>query len=177
MNIWTLAFWKGAGERAIKTAAQTFLAVVGVNTISVGVGLGFGDIPWSQDLSITGVATLLSLVTSLGNASFTAGAQAQAAAAAVQAHTQAVLAQSTAQATLQPPTSVHPDVVAAIFAQAQQNPDTPPAPAGQATSGVSDEAAADEPDEPEKAPAFGGTVPASAPAAAVASSPVSDAGA
>lgn len=69
--IWTLAFWKGAGERALKTAAQTFLAVVGVN--GVGTTLGFTDINWTGDLSIAGVATVLSLITSLGNASFTAG--------------------------------------------------------------------------------------------------------
>lgn len=69
--IWTAAFWKGAGERAIKTAAQTFVAVVGVT--GVGTTLGLGQVSWVADLSVTGLATLLSLVTSIGNADFTAG--------------------------------------------------------------------------------------------------------
>lgn len=66
--IWTLAFWQGAGERAAKTAAQTFLATV----IATGV-TGILDIAWGADLSIVGLATLLSVVTSIGNADFTAG--------------------------------------------------------------------------------------------------------
>lgn len=70
-SMWTAAFWKGAGERAIKTAAQTFVAVVGVT--GVGTTLGFGQVNWITDLSVTGVATILSFVTSIGNASFTAG--------------------------------------------------------------------------------------------------------
>lgn len=70
-SIWTIAFWKGTGERALKTGAQTFVAVVGVTGIGSTVGLG--DIPWTTDLSITGVAVILSFVTSLGNARFTAG--------------------------------------------------------------------------------------------------------
>jgi hypothetical protein len=69
--IWTLAFWKGAGERAIKTAAQTFVAIVGVT--GVGSTLGLGDVPWTTDLSVTGVAVILSLVTSIGSADFTSG--------------------------------------------------------------------------------------------------------
>ena len=70
-GIWSLAFWKGAGERAIKTAAQTFVAIVGVS--GVGTTLGLGQVNWITDLSVTGVATILSFVTSIGNADFTAG--------------------------------------------------------------------------------------------------------
>lgn len=65
--IFTLAFWKGAGERAVKTAAQTFVGVVGVVTV------GHLNIPWTADLEFVGLVTLLSVVTSIGNADFTAG--------------------------------------------------------------------------------------------------------
>lgn len=70
-GLWSLAFWKGAGERAIKTACQTFVAVVGVT--GVGTTLGLGQVNWITDLSVTGLATVLSFITSVGNANFTAG--------------------------------------------------------------------------------------------------------
>lgn len=70
-GLWSLAFWKGAGERAIKTACQTFVAVVGVT--GVGTTLGLGQVNWITDLSVTGLATVLSFITSIGNAGFTAG--------------------------------------------------------------------------------------------------------
>lgn len=63
----TIAFWKGAGERAIKTAAQTLLAVIGTGT------LGILDVDWMQALSVTALATVASVLTSIGNADFTAG--------------------------------------------------------------------------------------------------------
>lgn len=63
----TIAFWKGAGERAIKTAAQTLLAVIGTGT------LGILDVDWLQALSVTALATIASVLTSIGNAGFTAG--------------------------------------------------------------------------------------------------------
>lgn len=72
--MWTRAFWKGLGERAIKTLLQTFVAVVGVN--GVGTTMGLGQVNWLTDLSIAAVAALLSVATSIGNASFTAGAPA-----------------------------------------------------------------------------------------------------
>jgi len=76
--IWTLAFWQGAAERGIKTFAQSFLAAVAINTVATP---SLGQVNWAQDASIAAVATVLSLITSLGNASFTAGAVAQANAA------------------------------------------------------------------------------------------------
>lgn len=78
--IFTVAFWKGAGERALKTFLQAgiaaFIGTLGLSGASsfnvlanlplllsaaeVGAGIGLG-------------AAILSLCTSLGNASFTAG--------------------------------------------------------------------------------------------------------
>lgn len=65
--IWTKAFWKGAAERAIKTFAQSLVAVIAVGTT------GLFEIEWVSALSIAGAATLASVLTSIGNADFVAG--------------------------------------------------------------------------------------------------------
>lgn len=65
--IWTLAFWKGAGERAIKTFAQTLVGYIVVGTT------GLLDVEWHTALSVAGAATLASLLTSIGNADFVSG--------------------------------------------------------------------------------------------------------
>lgn len=57
--MFSLAFWKASAERAISTAAQVFIATVGVGAI------GFGDVDWVSVLSISGVAALLSVVKSV----------------------------------------------------------------------------------------------------------------
>lgn len=69
--IWTKAFWKGLGERAAKTFAQSAVAtaVVGVT----GNLTGITNINWLQVVSVAGLATVLSALTSIGNADFTAG--------------------------------------------------------------------------------------------------------
>lgn len=67
--IWTTAFWKGAAERAIKTFAQTLAAVFIVGTT------GILEVDWIPALSVAGAAALASLLTSIGNADFVAGAQ------------------------------------------------------------------------------------------------------
>ena len=64
--IWTLAFWKGAGERAVKTACQTALALIGTSALIT-------DVSWVAVGSGTALAVLASLLTSVGNADFTAG--------------------------------------------------------------------------------------------------------
>lgn len=73
----TVDFWKGAGERAIKTFLQTFVAVViaGVGAEAVGVSAGLLDADWLTALSVAALAAVLSLATSVGNAEFTAGHQ------------------------------------------------------------------------------------------------------
>ena len=73
--LWTTKFWKGLGERAIKTFAQTFVAVaiLGVGSEAVGVSAGLTDVLWVDAASVAGLATLLSALTSIGNAAHTAG--------------------------------------------------------------------------------------------------------
>ena len=65
--IWTVSFWKGATERAIKSFFQAFVALIGVTAV------GIGDVRWSYVLSGAALTALLSVATSIGNADFTAG--------------------------------------------------------------------------------------------------------
>lgn len=65
--IWTKAFWKGAAERGIKTFAATLAALLSAN------GIGVLDVDWAQALSVSGLATVVSLLIAIGNADFTAG--------------------------------------------------------------------------------------------------------
>jgi len=71
--IWTKAFWKGAGERAIKTSAQTFAAVFSLQVLDIITPANAGQLPWATAAITAGVAGMLSLMTSIGNADFTAG--------------------------------------------------------------------------------------------------------
>ena len=71
--IWTLAFWKGAAERAIKTLLQVFVAVIGVT--GIGTTVGVTEVNWLGALSIALVSAVLSLATSIANADFVAGIQ------------------------------------------------------------------------------------------------------
>jgi len=63
----TKAFWKGAAERAIKTVGQAAAAFV---TADVA---GILDLDGVQLLSVAGLAGLVSLFQSVGNADFVAG--------------------------------------------------------------------------------------------------------
>lgn len=83
--IWALAFWKGAGERALKTFLQSFIPalLLGLGASTTGVFDAF-HAPWLtallSALSVAVGAAFLSLCTSVGNASFTAGITSTAAA-------------------------------------------------------------------------------------------------
>ena len=77
--ITTTQFWAGAFERGLKTFMQTFVAVLiaGVGAEAVGVSAGILDANWLTALSVALLATILSVATSIGNASFTAGGEPQ----------------------------------------------------------------------------------------------------
>lgn len=64
--IWTLLFWKGAGERAIKTFAQTLAAAFIVTAPIV-------EQPWLVALGLAATSAVLSVLTSIGTADFVAG--------------------------------------------------------------------------------------------------------
>jgi hypothetical protein len=65
--LWSLAFWKGAAERAVKTFAQAAVAFIAVGTT------GILDLDYGTVASVAGAAALASLLTSIGNADFVAG--------------------------------------------------------------------------------------------------------
>ena len=55
----TKQWWRAAGIRAIKTAAQTAVALIGTGAV------GFTDLDWARIASVAGVAAVLSLLTSI----------------------------------------------------------------------------------------------------------------
>mgnify|MGYP003082166603 FL=1 len=65
--LWTREFWAAAAERAIKTVAQTIVAVVGV------AGTGLLSVDWVQTLSVAAAAGLASILTSTADADRVAG--------------------------------------------------------------------------------------------------------
>ena len=71
--LWTIAFWQGAGERAIKTFFQVLAALVGADASGIGQSVGLGDIDWQGMLSIAAMAALVSIFTSIANPDFVAG--------------------------------------------------------------------------------------------------------
>lgn len=57
-------FWIAAAERALKTLAQTLVALIGANAVSVM------DLDWPQMLGVAGTAAVVSILTSLASAPF-----------------------------------------------------------------------------------------------------------
>lgn len=64
MSIWTTAFWKAATERALKTAAQSAILVVGADQVNV-VGLDFATLG-----GFAAGGALLSLLSSIASVPF-----------------------------------------------------------------------------------------------------------
>ena len=58
MDKWN-AYWNFAGERAVKTCAQVALATIGVTAA------GIIDVDWVQVLSVSALAGVMSLLTSV----------------------------------------------------------------------------------------------------------------
>ena len=57
--MWTVSFWKGAGERALRTFAQTLVALIGVGSVSIVT------LPWGEVLAVSATAAVLSVLTSI----------------------------------------------------------------------------------------------------------------
>ena len=60
--MWTADFWKRAGERAVKTFAQSLVASLGV-----GAAVPIWELGWSEALGIAATATVLSALTSIAS--------------------------------------------------------------------------------------------------------------
>lgn len=60
-------FWDYAGERAIKTVAQTALAVIAAQGVGDFAGLDMGvlSLDWVNLLSVSALAGLMSILTSV----------------------------------------------------------------------------------------------------------------
>jgi hypothetical protein len=59
MNDKAIRWLEAAGIRAVKTAAQTAVSLIGTGAV------GFTDLDWLQIASVSGVAAVLSLLTSV----------------------------------------------------------------------------------------------------------------
>jgi hypothetical protein len=60
MMLWTAVFWKSAAERAISTAAQAAVAVIGVDAVAA-----IGDVPWQYVAGVAATAGVLSVLKSV----------------------------------------------------------------------------------------------------------------
>lgn len=58
--MWSKAFWVGAIERVIRTAAQALLAMLAADKIEA-----LGSVPWAAYLTVAAVAAATSLLMSL----------------------------------------------------------------------------------------------------------------
>lgn len=65
--MFTREFWAAAAERALKTVAQSVVAVLGVGAV------GILSVDWVQTLSVAAAAGLASILTSIADADRVAG--------------------------------------------------------------------------------------------------------
>lgn len=61
--MFTVAFWKAAAERALKTVAQALIAVLAVGQTTILT------VDWQQALAVAGTAGLLSILSSVASGS------------------------------------------------------------------------------------------------------------
>lgn len=61
MSMLAPQFWTATTERAVKTAAQTLVALIGVDQVGVTA------LDWPAMLSVTATATILSILTSIAS--------------------------------------------------------------------------------------------------------------
>ena len=59
--MWHRAFWKDSAERSIKTFAQTAVSFLVIGTT------GVLEVDWEQIVSVSGVAALASILTSIAS--------------------------------------------------------------------------------------------------------------
>lgn len=57
-NIWTVKFWKAAGERAIRTFAQSAVATIGSTAL-------ISEVNWLAVISTAALAAFLSILSSV----------------------------------------------------------------------------------------------------------------
>lgn len=57
--MWTASFWKATGERAIRTLAQTLIAILAVGQTTILT------VDWQQAGAVAATATILSVLTSI----------------------------------------------------------------------------------------------------------------
>lgn len=65
--MWTTKFWKAAAERAVKTFAQAAVAFLAAGLT------GLLEVDWVQLASVSGLAALISVLTSIGSGAITDG--------------------------------------------------------------------------------------------------------
>lgn len=67
MRNWLRDFWNYAGERSLKTVAQTMLAMLSAAGAERTIGVHFGvlTIDWSTVLSVSLLAGIMSILTSI----------------------------------------------------------------------------------------------------------------
>lgn len=64
MSIFTRRFAKEVAERSLKTVAQAAAALLG------GAGMGLLDVDWVSVLSVSGLAGVVSILTSIASAGY-----------------------------------------------------------------------------------------------------------
>ena len=65
--MFTKAFWKATGERSVRTAAQTLVATLSLDSV------GVLDVDWGQGLSLGASAALLAVLTGIATSGGTEG--------------------------------------------------------------------------------------------------------